>query len=133
MTFSAENNPELFCIQVDDSAWSVSSDKWHKDTQTHYSEDCGYTSVDELIPTDIDFKLFPNPADKYFVVSFDLAVPQDIVMTLTDLSGIVMKEFKLQNISSVNEKIDVSRLSAGFYFLIIQTTGGTIIKKVIIE
>ena len=47
MTVSLTDNPDLICINVDDSQWS--SENWFEiDTQHLFSEDCNMTSLDDL-------------------------------------------------------------------------------------
>jgi Leucine-rich repeat (LRR) protein len=47
MTVSLTDNPDLLCINVDDSQWS--SENWFEiDTQHFFSEDCNMTSLEDI-------------------------------------------------------------------------------------
>jgi hypothetical protein len=47
MIVNLTDNPDLFCINVDDSQWSI--ENWFEiDTQHFFSEDCNMTSLDDL-------------------------------------------------------------------------------------
>jgi len=131
--FNASENPELTCIQVDDSAYSANHENWLKDDHAVYSEDCGYTGVKALNTFEPEISIFPNPADKNFTVSFELESPKTITMTLTDLSGIELQEYTLEHRQFVNEEIDVSGLSAGVYFLNISFGNGSLSRKIVVE
>ena len=122
--FYAKDNPDLNCIQVDDSSWSANNVEWRKDDHAHYSEDCSYTGVEEFLAAGTEVSIFPNPAGSSFVVSFELEAPQTLSMMLTDLSGNELQEFSLAYVQYVNEEIDVSQLSSGVYFLRIDFGGG---------
>ena len=45
-TFNTINNPNLYCIEVEDESWSTAL--WTDiDTWSSFSEDCNYTSIEE--------------------------------------------------------------------------------------
>ena len=129
----ATGNPDLYCIQVDDSMWSSNQEKWKKDAHAVYSEDCSTVGVEDFnyLITDVD--VFPNPVENSFVVSFKLNAPQNVIMKLTDLSSKEIKKFTLDNIQFINEIIDVSGLSAGIYYLKISFGSENISRKIVVE
>jgi Secretion system C-terminal sorting domain len=129
--FNISGNPDLSCIQVDDS--SAGYEFWVKDKTAHYSEDCGYTGVEGFPELDGDFSIFPNPATTSFSASFEFKEPQDISISLIDISGKKLFERKLNDVLVVYEQIDVSRLPAGVYFLNVVAAGQTTTRKVIVE
>jgi hypothetical protein len=64
--FYSLNNPELYCIQVDDSEWSTTN--WIGiDSQSFFSEDCSASDVNQFL--DVDFAVFPNPILESFSLS----------------------------------------------------------------
>ena len=131
--FDVSGNPDLYCIQVDDSTWSANAEKWIKDDHAVYSEDCGYSGIEEFLTAGTEISIFPNPAGNSFIVSFELETPKILNITLTDLSGKELQEFSLANIRYVNEEIDVSGLSAGVYFLRISFSNKSISSKIVVE
>lgn len=70
-TFNTINNPDLYCIEVDDIAKVDSA--WQKDEQASFSENCHYN--DTYIPDDgfeqaiIDLGLDAAPLDDYVMIS----------------------------------------------------------------
>ena len=77
--------------------------------------------IAQIPPVDKRFKIYPNPTDKYLTIE---AGPNnnvsDINITLYDLSGKQVYEKRLKNFNS-SASIDVSKLSAGVYYLSIRS------------
>lgn len=72
------------------------------------------------------FTIYPNPADAILNISnADFDIKQ---IGITDINGRAIKTI-VQSIPSQQTNIDVSDLSAGVYFLVINTTEGKAVKK----
>ncbi|WP_204346801.1 T9SS type A sorting domain-containing protein [Psychroserpens algicola] len=81
-----------------------------------------------LAETDItDFRMYPNPAKEYVIIEANTLEITSIVM-YDVLGKKVLSQDKL-----TNNRIDVSDLNNGMYFLKIQSNGNSITKKLIIE
>jgi hypothetical protein len=52
---------------------------------------------------------------------------------LSDIRGVIVEEIIRNNLSSIQENINVSRLMAGNYFVTIATEKGTTTKTIIIK
>lgn len=102
--FSSINNPNLFCIQVDDAAWSetnwTSVDEW-----TSFNEDCNYMNIEDVDMLKIS--LYPNPVNDILNFSEKL-----IEFTIYDVSGKMI--ISQQNI--INQ-INLSSLPKGNYLV----------------
>ena len=107
--FTTINNPDLFCIEVDDVAKVDSA--WQKDEQASFSENCHYN--DTYIPDDgfeqsiIDRGLDMAPLDDYVLISaIDTLETLDLSgRSITDLTGIQdFSSLKILDIS--NNDID---------------------------
>lgn len=74
--------------------------------------------------------LYPNPANDLLRVTF--ATNADILkkILITDVSGRLLKNITVQ---ADELTIDIKDLSAGFYFLRVQTENGTSIKKFLVS
>ncbi len=60
--FDATNNDSLFCISVDDSAWS--SNNWvHIDSITSFSNDCNPSTIG-IIDIEKNLSVYPNPTNE---------------------------------------------------------------------
>ena len=67
--FYANNNPNLNCIQVDDSAWSTTN--WTNiDSVASFSTNCSSTvSVNDMINHTNTVSIYPNPGNGVFTIS----------------------------------------------------------------
>jgi len=119
--FFAINNPNLFCIQVDDSLYSVTN--WESgigdfgfDSIAQFSEDCSLlTSVTEINETRIS--VYPNPT----LSQINFSTPSNV--QLTDLTGQIVAQRK--NTST----LDLSDLPSGAYILTITNYNGQILQR----
>ena len=85
------DNPDLLCIQVDDSIMSLSYDGWYKDSTAHYSEDCGYTGVEDYKFENKSVSVAPNPASDFIEIDFNnviLSGAKDPTIRVYDLLGV---------------------------------------------
>jgi type IX secretion system substrate protein len=130
---NALNNPDLVCIQVDDTHNAEINWAWKKEETARYSTNCNYTGDVDFPELYSDVFIYPNPATTTFNVCFEFVDPQSIVLTLCDISGNKLLTKQLQNVLSINEDIDVSRLAAGTYFLSIDVGNTSVTRKLIVK
>ncbi len=129
-TFYAKNNPNLYCIEVDDPNYSnsvpcVTQISWCKDEWAEYSEDCNL-SINELELQQI-INIYPNPVkDVLFIENYENIGIQKI--TIYDILGKVVLIEK----NSFNQ-VDLSVLKNGVLFVNIKTENGILTKKIIKE
>lgn len=119
-SFNSTQNPNLFCIQVDNAAYSNSN--WpNKDTWSNYNVNCGYLSVENSKQLKVSF--YPNPVKKYFHVQTEDKLQN---IEFYSLNGQVVKK-------SFQKDTDVSTLPKGNYVVKILTDKGIITEKIIKE
>jgi hypothetical protein len=75
--------------------------------------------------------VYPNPASGSFTIVPGTGNPGPVSITLFDLTGRIVLERKTGGISP--ERIDVSLLPAGLYFLKLETKNGFTVIRLIIE
>jgi hypothetical protein len=90
-----------------------------------------YTSVD-LLKKDPVIQYYPNPAEEYIMVGIKTCEKSDISLRLLDLSGRILSGRNLAGAKIHSEKIDLSTLHPGLYFLEIRI-GEEIYRKKIIK
>jgi Leucine-rich repeat (LRR) protein len=101
--FLASNNPNLSCIEVDNTAWS--NINWpYIDPTASFSENCSGVGITDNNESNAPI-FYPNPTTG----TIYLSEPANI--TLSDLSGKLLLEEKNTN------QLDISALPAGMYFL----------------
>jgi hypothetical protein len=119
--FNAEGNPNLICIQVDDSTYSANN--WTRiDAQTSFNEDCSGvpTGINSTLENRV--KVFPIPTTQRITISgFDLKE-----VTLLNSTGEPLASF-------TEFTIDLSAYTSGIYFLKIQDENDVIIVKRIVK
>ncbi len=126
-TMICTDNPDLFCIQVDDetATYPVCGgfplEGWCKDTWSSYSEKCIFGLTDF---ENISINLYPNPVNNVMTIS--LSQGQLLSVQVYNIEG---KKVFTQN--GNNQQLNLERLDAGMYFLKIITDAGTATKKII--
>ncbi len=125
--FYSFNNPNLLCINVDDTNYANSQicdldnyTGWCKDDWAEYSEDCILGLEDN---TPVNFVLHPNPTQD--VLNIETQQPIERVK-IYNLQGQLINE-------GVTKRVDVSQLNTGLYFIQLFVKGKTITKKFIKE
>lgn len=125
--FGATNNPNLSCIQVDDSSYSATN--WTNiDAQHFFSENCS-VGVGEL-SANTEVSIYPNPATTQLTINVsEKLLKENLQLKLIAVNGQIIKT---QQISDKTNTIDVSVLSKGFYTLFIETNGTIFATKKLI-
>ncbi len=118
--FEASLNPNLTCIEVDDSTYSAQN--WSIiDAQTTFSENCSGTGlgIDDLDAVQIS--AYPNPTSTSLFITSDANV---LSYQVIDVAG-------KQILQSTQPSIDVSGMKSGVYFLRLTTEKGAVTKRFI--
>ena len=89
-------------------------------------------SNNEISFNDIDLNIFPIPAKDYINLSFNLTNEYRWVI-YNELGGIVNQSRTKKSYGNTTEKIDVSELKSGVYFISIIKDGNSITKEFIIN
>jgi len=111
-------NIYLFCIQVDDIEIPTNQNGWFKDDWADYSEDCDLGTEDI---TQISFTIYPNPVQDILNIESQLQIE---AVKIYSLQGQLVKE-------DATNRVDVSQLTSGLYFIQLSVDGKTVTKKFI--
>jgi hypothetical protein len=83
---------------------------------------------------DLQINVFPNPADNYFNISFQLDPKNETLITITDIDG---KEISLDKMDKAGGlytlQFDMSAYKKGTYFVTIKQGKKEITKRIVIE
>lgn len=91
------------------------------------------SSIQQLVDFK-NFTVFPNPAKDKVHVSIDATISSKAQVSLTDLSGRVVKSFDTNLIPGSNElSLQVTDLANGVYLIQVNTEKGKMAKRIIIE
>lgn len=74
----------------------------------------------------IYFDIFPNPANDFINISFTQNFNFNYTINISDNSGRVIKSYTL---NSNHENIDISELSAGSYFIVLNSENITFVRQ----
>ena len=125
--FYSFNNPNLLCINVDDTNYANSQmcdqnnyTGWCKDDWAAYNEDCVLGLEDNYA---ISFTIYPNPTKDVLLLESENPIER---VKIYNLQGQLIKE---EN----SNKVDASQLTAGLYFAQLFVEGKTVTKKFIKE
>lgn len=81
-----------------------------------------------------DVLIYPNPADKRFVISYQLIGINDVSFELFDVSGkLVLKDTAPGNTAQSSKELNVEHLTAGMYILKIVRAGHARSYKIMIQ
>jgi uncharacterized protein YjbI with pentapeptide repeats len=126
----AASNPLLSCILVDDENYvypdcvftGSSMEGWCIDSWTTLSEDC-LLSIDDSFLQQI--KIYPNPA--FDILNIESQEPIEWIQ-IFDISGsIIFSQYYGSN------KVDISRLQSGLYFVKLKTLDNFYNQKLMVE
>ncbi|MFI1771958.1 leucine-rich repeat domain-containing protein [Thalassobellus citreus] len=123
VNLDASLNPNLTCIEVDDTSAANSSLNYLIDATASYSLDCNYILNINDFELAKSISIYPNPATSEISIISDKIIES---IELIDVFGKVIKSSL-----NPNNTIYVSNLSNGLYFLQVHTKKGLAIKKFI--
>lgn len=119
--FITYDNPELYCIQVDNPAYSTAN--WILiDDQSFFSSQC---LLDVIEKDFVHFEIYPNPTDDMTSVFINTIA----TFVLSDIDGRVIYSGELQ--SGINS-FSFADLNSGMYFFVVESEGILTTKKLII-
>jgi|GEM_PF-887465 len=111
------NNPNLTCIQVDDTAYAIATWSSNVDTTASFSEDCNYTAVNELVNNHTAIAAYPNPTTDLIHFS----EPADV--QVWNITGQMVAQY------SHAEVIAITGQPTGMYFLSFTDKSGQVVQR----
>jgi trimeric autotransporter adhesin len=128
MLTSFSNNPNLYCIQVDDVGFSQANWSNLKDPTANFSTDCNSLSIEDSGQIEDKVSVFPNPA-KNIVNIQNIELEKVFVL---DLLGNNVSTILFDS-SRRNNTIDLSNLPRGIYLVKMLSGKTAITRKIILE
>lgn len=118
LSFGASNNPDLYCIEVDDSTYSAINWYFTIDTQSYFSENCTTSKPKKLQRQEM--QIYPNPNRGRFTIEVEGVEYVEVM----DIHGRVIYEGKEQ-------EIDLSNHKSGLYTVKVITEQYTTISRIV--
>ncbi|MBL1232633.1 MAG: T9SS type A sorting domain-containing protein [Flavobacteriales bacterium] len=126
VVFTAVNNPNLTCIEVDDAAFMNNNWSNAKDSGTIYSENCSVSI--EGIESFNHALLYPNPVyDDKFTVRFERPTVAQITIYSVEGKQLLVSQVKNTNVF----ELSISILPKGLYMVEIKSNNKKSVKKLI--
>ncbi|PCJ24494.1 MAG: hypothetical protein COA97_09585 [Flavobacteriales bacterium] len=126
--FRARGNPNLICIQVDDSSWSYNN--WTAiDATSFFSTNCS-VGINEITKNNFNVAIYPNPANSYFNLEITNQQPlEKLTLQIMDVTGKVVKQAAIRN--TLN-KVDVSNIPKGYYIIILKSVDSIVFANEVV-
>lgn len=78
--------------------------------------------------------VFPNPNNGEFAIDFDLPKAMNLTMDIVNITGQNVMHRDLSGVLVHREPVDISRFSAGMYFLrVVSDKGNEMVRKIIVQ
>ncbi|MGD0712426.1 MAG: T9SS type A sorting domain-containing protein, partial [Bacteroidales bacterium] len=82
----------------------------------------------------LQIEVFPNPADSYFNISFQLDPEHETLVTITDTGGkVLLKETMEESGGLYTRQFDLSLYKSGTYFVNVKQGKKEITKRIVVE
>lgn len=131
-------NPGTGTLRLDYTSFPASFYNFSGDIGCNYTKyfkvAAGAVSIKESTVNKNLIDVFPNPAGNVVYFKIDLQKESNIEYKICDITGKIILEEKLNNIISAYEKINVSQINNGIYFITFELENGEKqTKKIIIQ
>lgn len=80
-----------------------------------------------------NIEIFPNPANELVNINFDLSEPQNVMLSISSVTGEIIFTDEIESIEKYNKVIDISNFAKGIYFLSIESDKSIINRKIIVK
>ena len=82
--------------------------------------------------TNEGISIYPNPTEESFIISIKSSLGQNVNISLVNSLGqVVIQRQRFSNSEIMQEDVNISNLSNGTYFLLVQTASGSWSNKVV--
>jgi uncharacterized protein YjbI with pentapeptide repeats len=126
-SFGAQNNPDLTCIYVDDAEYSTENWTFIDENSTFVETEaaCEELSIIDN-PLQKQIYVYPNPIeDVLFIEGFDKSIKSHTANIYNLLGKLILEK------EIINNKLNVSELNIGNYFISIESDTDMITKKIV--
>jgi len=128
--FHAENNPNLYCINVDDATWSTANwtvANYNIDSQSYFSNNCSGAGISDINESNT-LMIYPNPTNGDFTITGIELLGTVSSLSLTDMNGKVVKV-----LDTKATKFTMASIKPGVYFLNIISGNKQEVLKIVKE
>jgi hypothetical protein len=87
------------------------------------------TSIDTLSNIIKSVSVFPNPSADIINLTATLSTTQDVEIMILDMSGKILMQNEIKNVSQMDEVISIKDLQSGAYILKMEMSNGDVYNK----
>jgi hypothetical protein len=123
-----DNNPDLYCVQVDDENDALTHGSWVATSQVLYKNNCGVGVAENQYSSTVT--LYPNPTAGRFTVAVPASQLGTTLVLYNAVGKLVLQTTLLQSTTIIN----IDNLSKGMY--VVKTTnvqGHSTMQKLMAE
>ena len=103
-------------------------------TQTAIQEVTVLSSVADLNQLKASVKVFPNPNNGDFSLSYTLNEAQEVSLFVVDITGqVILSQDIVATSGENNHQLNLNKAAAGIYFVRLQTADGSVNTRMIVE
>jgi hypothetical protein len=143
-TFAEVNKPAANSTIFTDNGLADAKKYFYRIKATNRAGETTYSNIGEgtteSTPLSIEndqiaqaLQISPNPSKGSFLVSLQLPYSSEIKMTVTDLTGRVIGQWKSAKTTSLQQQVELSQYPQGLYLMHIQTEKGYSTQKIAIQ
>jgi hypothetical protein len=118
-------------LTVTDEGWYTVFVTTEECTTEHSVYVDSYNSI-EGVTTD-EFTVYPNPNNGQFMIEMNLVERQDVILSIFNSNGQLVREFKFDDIDSFSRQIDMNNVAEGLYLIRINAAGKMFNSQVVIR
>jgi hypothetical protein len=121
-----------------ETSLTVNADGWytlHVTTEYCTTTDSVYVLAFNNIEgvTADEFSVYPNPNNGQFMIEMNLVEKQDVLLSIFNSNGQLVREFKFDDIDSFARQIDMNNVAEGLYLIRINAGGKMFNSQVVIR
>ena len=117
-------------FNTSDTTAMASNIRTYLNSQNTNTNTVGITKTNSTIE---DFSVFPNPANNEFTISFDVKQSSELVLSVYDLNGRLIKKLEETRVQGpYRRNFNVAEISSGTYFIKVSANSQTISQKITI-
>ncbi|MBK7965119.1 MAG: T9SS type A sorting domain-containing protein [Bacteroidetes bacterium] len=93
----------------------------------------GITATSEIIETNNNLTVYPNPSNKLISVSFEMMTFSPVQIEIIDMTGSILKRINIPSMNPCKQiiNIDIDKLSAGLYLCHVKKNDGVLTTKIV--
>ncbi len=116
-----------------DAVYTVSITVVTDDCEATFTQDVTFTSTSLSDLEVLNLVIAPNPTEGFVNIDMTLPTTQDLVIILTDITGRMIEQRRLETVQTYQERLDLSKQASGVYFLRFISGDQQLVRKITLQ